>query len=191
MADAVKRSVIAILLIVASVLLGYTVDVALDKREKANYPTKYSEYVEKYSEMYGVPSDVVYAVIKTESDFNPDAKSDKGAFGLMQLMPATFEWACGKTGIPYNKDKITDPEMNIQCGVYYLSYCYDQFLIWDTVYAAYNAGHSQVRKWLSDETLSKNGRLTDIPFAETKAYVSRVSQAREKYIKLMEVDTNE
>ena len=134
---------------------------------------------------------LIAAIAFTESRFDSTARSSAGATGVMQLMPATFEWACGKTGIPYNKDNITNPEMNIQCGVYYLSFCYDQFLIWDTVYAAYNAGHSQVRKWLSDETLSKNGRLTDIPFAETKAYVSRVSQAREKYIKLMEVDTNE
>ena len=55
MADAVKRSVIAILLIVASVLLGYTVDVALDKREKANYPTKYSEYVKNGNAMRKSP----------------------------------------------------------------------------------------------------------------------------------------
>ena len=191
MADAIKRSVIAVLLIVAAVLLGYITDTALDRYERASYPTEYSVYVEKYSEMYGVPKDIVYAVIKTESNFNPNAKSDKGAMGLMQLVPSTYEWICGKTGIPYDKNKITDPETNIQCGVYYLSYCYEQFIIWETVYAAYNAGHGQVRKWLEDEEISQNGRLISIPFPETEAYVKKVSDAREKYIKLMEVDTNE
>lgn len=191
MADAVKRSIVAVVLIIAAILLGYIADVVFDRHEAANYPIKYSEYVEKYSEMYGVPQDVVYAVIKTESGFDPNAGSDKGALGLMQLMPVTYEWACGKTGIPYDKDKITDPEINIQCGVYYLAFCYDQFLIWETAYAAYNAGHGQVRKWLDDDELAKDGRLLEIPFAETEAYVKKVSEAREKYIEILEVNTNE
>lgn len=186
MADAIKRSVVAILLIISAIVLGYVVDSVLDNREKAAYPVLYSEHVEKYSEMYGVPQDVIYAIIKTESGFDPDAKSSKGAMGLMQLMPNTYEWACGKTGTSYDKDKITDPEINIRCGVYYLSYCYEQFYIWETVYAAYNAGHGQVHTWLEDEEISKNGHLIDIPFDETASYVEKVSKAREKYITILE-----
>lgn len=186
MADAIKRSIVAILLIISAIVLGYFVDSALDSREKAAYPVLYSEYVEKYSEMYGVPQDVIYAIIKTESNFDPNATSSKGAKGLMQLMPNTYEWACGKANIPYDESKVTDPETNIHCGVYYLSYCYEQFSVWQTVYAAYNAGHGQVRSWLDDEEISKNGHLIDIPFDETASYVEKVSKTREKYIKILE-----
>ena len=89
MAEAIKRSVIAVLLIVAAVLLGYITDIALDRHERASYPTKYSEYVEKYSEMYGVPKDVIYAVIKAESDFDliytnpPYMKTTSGKANVM------------------------------------------------------------------------------------------------------------
>lgn len=191
MAEAVKRSVLMIVLIAVAISLGYVIDNILQKKEAAEYPMQYSEYVEKYSEMYDVPKDIVYAVIKTESDFDPYAKSSKGAQGLMQLMPDTYEWICGKAEIPYNAENITDPEINIRCGVYYLSFCRDEFIIWETVYAAYNAGHGKVREWISDEEISKNGRIINAPYPETEAYVKKVSNAREIYLKLLEVEKSE
>lgn len=186
MGEAVKRSIIIILLIAFAIGLGAVLDIAIGNAEKSKYPTQYSEYVEKYSQMYNVPREVIYAIIKNESDFDPDAVSSKGAMGLMQLMPETFEWICGKAEIPYDGEKITDPETNIRCGAYYLSFCYDQFLIWDTVYAAYNAGHGQVREWLKDDEVSKNGHLTNIPFAETEAYVAKIAKTRNAYEKILE-----
>ncbi len=191
MAEAIKRSVLIIFLIAIAILLGYVIDNVLQEKEKADYPMMYSEYVEKYSEMYDVPKDIVYAIIKTESGFNPNAESSKGACGLMQLMPNTYEWICGKAGIPYKSENIKDPQTNIQCGVYYLSFCYDEFIVWETVYAAYNAGHGQVREWLKDDKIAKNGRLIDIPYPETESYVKKISQAREIYLKLLEVQESE
>ncbi len=185
MGEAIKRSIIIILLIVTAIGLGAIFDTVLDNAEKSKYPMHYSEYVEKYSEMYDVPKDVVYAIIKTESGFDPDATSSKGARGLMQLMPNTFEWICGKAGIPYSADKITDPETNIQCGVYYISFCYKEFLIWQTTFAAYNAGHGNVRQWLDDDEISKNGHLINIPFPETEAYVKKVEKNREVYLQIL------
>ena len=59
---------------------------------KIAYPQKYSEYVNKAAADYNLPPALIYAVIRTESGFDPDAESSVGARGLMQLMPSSFEW---------------------------------------------------------------------------------------------------
>ncbi len=185
MVKAVKRAVFVVLLLIASIMAGYITDSVLKKNEVAEYPLLYSEYVDKYADMYNVPKEIVFAVIKTESDFNPNAVSSIGAIGLMQLIPATFEWVCEKEDIEYTAENIRDPEINIRCGIYYLSYCYSQFEIWETSYAAYNAGCNRVKKWLLDEDIAENGHLIDIPYSETANYVKKVSAARLKYEKIL------
>lgn len=186
MKQAIKRSVAAIVLIALAIASGFCVQQIYYAIQHKNYPTAYSEYVDKYSEQYGVPKDVIYAVIKVESNFKYDAQSYKKARGLMQLMPGTYEWMCKKEGIDPEEHNIDDPEINIMIGTSYLSYLYDQFEIWDTVFAAYNAGHGIVRQWLSDERYGKDGRLTDIPYPETAAYVKKISDAREIYAGILQ-----
>lgn len=185
MGKALKRSIVVLLLLVISICMGYIADGLVKKKEREEYPLKYTEYVEKYAEMYGVECEVIYAVIKTESDFDPSAVSQKGAMGLMQLIPDTFKWVCEKEHIEYDETKITDPEMNIRCGTYYLYYCKNEFEIWETAYAAYNAGVRQVKIWLDDENVSKNGHLINIPYKETEKYVEKVSEAKEKYTEIL------
>lgn len=163
----------------------------------------YASFVSRYAEEYDVPETVVYAVIETESHFDPNAESPVGACGLMQLMPETYEWILGKLGdapsdlgqaegnaeeavsseTPNETEKnIFDPEINIRCGVYYLSYLYDRFGVWETAYAGYNAGPNIVSRWLSDERYSSDGvTLSSIPYTETANYVIKVSDARKRY----------
>ena len=185
MKQAVKRSVVVILLAALAIGSGFLIQKLYYAVQNKNYPTGYSEYVEKYSQQYGVPDSVIYAVIKVESNFVYDASSYKNARGLMQIMPGTYEWLCGKEGIDPEAHSINEPEINIRIGTCYLSYLYNEFEIWDTVYAAYNAGHGTVRQWLSDEKYSKDGHLTDIPYPETAAYVKKVSTAQQAYEKLL------
>ncbi len=66
--------------------------------KSSSIPLKYEESVKKYAGQYGVPPSVVYAVIKSESGFRPDAVSSAGAKGLMQIMPDTFSWLCANSG---------------------------------------------------------------------------------------------
>ncbi len=185
MGKAIKRSVIVLLLLITSITSGYLADAVLKKNESQMYPLKYSEFVEKYADMYDVPQEIVYAVIKTESDFDPNAVSSIGAIGLMQLIPSTFEWVCQREDIEYSAQNIKDPEINIRCGVYYLSYCYSEFDIWETAYAAYNAGCNRVKQWLLDDDMAQNGHLIKIPYSETAGYVKKVSAAREKYERIL------
>lgn len=186
MKQAIKRSVAAVVLVALAIASGFGIQQLYYAIQNKNYPTAYSEYVDKYSEKYGVPKDVIYAVIKVESNFRYDAESYKNARGLMQLMPGTYEWMCGREGIDPEAHKLDDPEINIMIGTCYLSYLYDEFEIWDTVFAAYNAGHGIVRKWLADEQYGKDGHLTDIPYPETASYVKKVRDARQIYEKILQ-----
>lgn len=146
------------------------------------YPREYSDYVTKYCLEYNVPEPLVYAVIQTESRFNPDAVSRVGAKGLMQLMPDTLDWLSRLLGEDYPSGSISDPETNIKYGVYYLRHLYDRFKNWDTALAAYNAGHGRVASWLEDSRYSDDGViLKNIPIEETKNYVNKVNAACQQY----------
>ncbi len=154
--------------------------------EKVNYPQKYSEYVEKAAEDYDLEPALIYAVIRTESGFNPDAESDAGACGIMQIMPSSFEWIQQKRGTEgeYTTQDLFNPEICIDYGSYLLKYFYDLYGDERCAVAAYNAGFV-VGGWLEDSRYSDDGKtLTEIPYPETNSYVDKVESAKEMYIKL-------
>lgn len=99
-------------------------------------------------------------------------------------MPDTFDWLISKTGDEYTTDSLYDPEVNIRYGTYLLSILYNEFGVWDTVYAAYNAGIGRVRGWLDNPDHSAEGLLTDIPIDETDNYVRKVTDAVNTYHRL-------
>ena len=183
---------IVLIVLIISVLFGFIFDVAMTLVEKYIYqkPDEYVEYVEIYSAEFGVPEDLVWSVIKTESGFDSSAVSSKGAVGLMQLMPSTFEWLTDDILREYlGIGMLYDPETNIKYGTYYLSRLYNRFGDWDTAIAAYNGGEGNVSEWLKDKKYSDDGiklKTDKIPdsYSETKNYVKKVNKALEKYKKL-------
>lgn len=113
---------------------------------------EYDDFLERYSEEYGAPIEVIKKMLLKESAGKPGAKSPKGARGLMQLMPATFEEVKKELGLPKDAD-IHDPETNIKAGVYYFSKMmrkYKQDV--DKSLAAYNWGQGNV-----DEAIREYG----------------------------------
>lgn len=146
------------------------------------HPTDYAREVEKAAEAHGVPREIIFAVIKNESGFDPKAVSHAGAMGLMQMMPSTYRDLLSKRGME-EKDPETlfDPAESIDFGTYYLARLYKRFGDWDATFAAYNAGQGNVKKWLSDPDYAENGKLKTIPIEETRKYVKRVNLSVEIY----------
>ena len=109
---------------------------------QASYPLKYQNEIDAASKKYGVDKSLIYGVIKTESNFDPDAKSSAGALGLMQLMPDTFEWlqTYYKDENDYTFEDLTEPAINIDYGVELLSILSKRYEDEETMLCAYNGG---------------------------------------------------
>lgn len=123
--------------------------------KQRNRRSKYDALIDRYAVQYGVDPVLVRAVIQVESDFNPLCVSNKGARGLMQLMPETAH--------RYGVQKIFDPEQNIRGGVKYLADLLEMFNSdLPRTLAAYNAGEGAVLKYAGIP-----------PYVETTTYVKR------------------
>ena len=113
MANKLLKIIVILLFICAIIYLAFGVFEVHKIIIRQIYPQKYSEYVEKYAEEYDIDSLLVYAIIKAESNFKADVVSKSNAVGLMQLMDATAEDTANKLGMEYNKEDLTNPEINI------------------------------------------------------------------------------
>ncbi len=180
--------IIPVIIFVASVLLN---EETQDNINTTLYPIKYERLVENACSEYDVEESLVYAVIRTESGFDPDAVSSAGAIGLMQLMPDTFTWLQNYRTkfMPdeiLDSDELYDPSVNIDYGVFLLSYLMEHYDNNESlVICSYNAGYGNVDSWLEDGIISADDvRSEDIPFAETANYLEKVTSAKEMYISL-------
>lgn len=145
-------------------------------------PLSFSELIVYYGNSVGVDPALIAAVIQVESSFRPWVVSTKGAVGLMQLMPETATWVAGQRGLATTDLDLTDPEINIQLGVYYLHYLLDRFPTETAALAAYNGGPTNVRRWLDEGVWDgSSGQASQIPFTETRAYVRKVGLRHRLY----------
>ena len=141
------------------------------------YPLGYKEYINKYSEEYGLDPFLVAAIINVESKYDKNAVSIKEAKGLMQIGAKTGQWGSEELGIDsYSNEMLFDPEINIQIGTWYLNKLNIEFENnLDLVLAAYNGGSGNVQKWRLDKRYSTDGiNLDKIPFKETEEYLKKV-----------------
>jgi soluble lytic murein transglycosylase-like protein len=119
-------------------------------------PTRFNATIEKYASLHRVDAAIVRAVIGVESAFDPDARSPRGAIGLMQLMPATAR----ALGVDPSK-----PEQNIEGGVRYLAELIEMFGGLDLALVAYNGGPGFARRYARGDTAL---------YGETREYVRKV-----------------
>lgn len=151
---------------------------------------KYAAFVNRAAEEYDFEPSLLFAMIYTESGFDPDAVSAADAKGLMQLTDATFAWAQQRAGTDpvLPPDRLFDPETNIQYGAFVLYLLEQQFSDRDTALAAYNAGQGRVKGWLADPRYSDDGvTLREIPYPETAAYGRKIEKAQEMYQELYHI----
>lgn len=179
--------VIVVLIIIAVILLRKVGEKLYIKYLYMTYPEKYNSYVVEYSEKYDLDPMFVRGIIKTESNLNPNALSNVGAKGLMQITNQTGQDIAEKLGIQnFQPDMLYDPQINIEFGTYYLSKLVNEFNNDPKlVIAAYNAGAGNVQSWLNNREYSKDGiHLNYIPFSETREYVNKVIKNEDMYKRL-------
>lgn len=148
------------------------------------FPRNFSDYVEKYALKYHLDVNLVYSVIRVESNFDSNALSRKEAKGLMQVSDVTGEWGASEIGMEsFQKELLYEPDVNIELGCWYLDRLINQYpKKVDTALAAYNAGSGNVSKWLKDAQYSSDGETLDkIPFPETSNYVKKVNFVKKMY----------
>ena len=151
------------------------------------YPQRYTELVEREAAEFDLEPNLVYAIIKTESGFDPQARSHADAMGLMQLTQETFDWILSLYPTEDGSGDIWDPGDNIHCGCALLRLLLDQYGTVEVALAAYNAGMGNVSGWLESGDYSHDGEtLHTIPYPETDAYVRKVQRAYGLYQKLYE-----
>lgn len=173
---------------------------------------KYRPLVERYAKAYGISASLVFAIMRTESNFNPFAVSSAPAYGLMQLVPnsggrAAFIRAKGEDHAP-SKQYLFIPENNIELGAAYLNVLAADELaaIADPVsreycvISAYNTGPGNVLRTFGGSSGNRNGALARInglsapavydtlrkqlPYAETRQYLQKVVGFRKEFIAL-------
>jgi len=150
----------------------------------ALYPLPFFKEVTTWSQQRQLNPLLVTALIRQESGFDPEIRSNAGALGLMQMLPATAKWVAGKTHLQqYN---LENPNDNIQLGTWFLDYTLQEF---DNdsmlAVASYNAGTTNVSNWLVQIGKSDPDMFVEaIPFPETRNYVRQVFGNYWNYLRL-------
>ena len=146
------------------------------------YPIKYINEISSACNSFGVDEAVVYSLINVESHFDKNAVSQKGAVGLMQILPSTAKELAKELSL--KSYTLEEPKDNILLGTFYLSILFKQFESKTSALCAYNAGPANVKAWLKDDTKSDDGKqLKFIPFEETRNYVEKFEKNFKYYSK--------
>ncbi len=174
-----------------TVLLGIVLGVLLVympfSLKQNTYPIHFSEEVERYSKEFDVDKALIYAVIKVESNFEPEAKSDAGAIGLMQIIDDSFDWVKKKLGCNdlVFEDMYT-PEYSIRFGAFMLDYLYEKYGSIELTAAAYHCGMTTVDNWIEQGIIDpENVDVNAIQGSKTQYYVKKVIKAYNKYSQIV------
>jgi soluble lytic murein transglycosylase len=155
---------------------------------RAAYPRPFAADVDEAARTTRVPAEVIYAVMRQESAFDPRVVSYADAIGLMQLLPDTAERFARRVGVTFGRELLYRPEHNVRFGAMYLRDLIDEVGI-PLCFAAYNAGEHRVREWLARARRDggPTGReldrvVEDIPFLQTRNYIRRVTGSYAHYL---------
>ena len=132
------------------------------------YPLEYEAIIKGHARNYELEPALLASVIYHESRFDPAARSQAGAIGLMQLQPETAKGIALRTGgSKFEFADLYDPELNVRYGAWYLRHLIDKYGDLETALAAYNGGQGNVNR--------------GVIFEETKEYVADVLRTQEIY----------
>lgn len=155
---------------------------------KLLYPQDYSTIVSEKCKKYGVPEEIMYALIRSESFFDSQIESSAGAVGLTQLM--TFTGSDIAHRLRYKEYSLKNPDDNVEFGTWYLNNLSGRLdEKWLPAFFAYNAGITRVRRWQNSSRIEFNNikKLPDdlfletIPYEETREYGRKLVGATAMY----------
>jgi soluble lytic murein transglycosylase len=180
------------LAVLIAIVLGVTVAALVAARGpvedavlEITLPLRHEDIIRQQAADKDVDAALIAAVCYQESKFE-DRTSHAGARGVMQLLPSTASYIARKSGgTQFEQGDLADPQINIAYGSWYLRYLLDHYGGNERLaIAAYNGGESNVDNWVAKAGgPSKFKTDEDIPFPETRAYVSSVEQKQAEYRK--------
>lgn len=180
-----RRILIALVIVAAAVVVAALRMLPLAQRavNDLSLPLNYAGIIRQEARAEHLSPALVAAVIYAETKFVPRT-SAAGAEGLMQLMPQTAEYLAHRSGgTTFTTADLATPRVNIAYGSYYIRYLLDEFhgnVV--AALAAYNGGDTNVHAWIARARAHGHSlRVNDIPFPETRDYVSRVLGAEHRY----------
>ncbi len=142
---------------------------------KLRFPTPYADKIMPHSDRQNLDKAWVYGLMRQESRFVTNAKSNVGAAGLMQVMPATGKWVANKLGMKFAPSDLHNPDTNVMLGTTYMRLVLESLDNHPVLAsAAYNAGPGRARKWRDVKPLEGAIYAETIPFSETRDYVKKV-----------------
>jgi soluble lytic murein transglycosylase len=150
------------------------------------FPLDYWDLIKKHSAARKLDPYLVAALMAQESTFVRDIKSHAGAYGLMQLMPATARLYARRLNIRYAPSLLTNAEANVRIGTAVLADLIKEFGGLHLALASYNAGQTRVRRWVVERPglTDREEFIDDIPFPETQNYVKKLIGTTEDYRRL-------
>ncbi len=150
------------------------------------FPMPFRQSLEKHSKQNDLDPNLVAALVRQESEFDPKAVSRSRAVGLTQVLPGTGREISRKLGLQYRTSMLYQPDSNLQLGTFYLKRLVDSLDgNWEAALAAYNAGKSRTLKWLSWGQFREPSEFIEtIPFYETRDYVQTVLRNADIYRRL-------
>ena len=151
---------------------------------EALYPVVYRDELRRAATERRVDPRLLLAIMRQESRFQPDARSNAAARGLMQFIPATSSKIAGELGVRgFVQDDLYDPATAILFGSQYLSSLFKTFHDQqDAVVASYNGGEDNVKRWLARARSNEPERFVpELMFTQTKDYVQKVMAGYRMY----------
>lgn len=150
---------------------------------EAAYPRAYDELVGKYGPAGGNPDQLLYAIMRKESGFDPGVVSYADARGLLQMIPPTSAKVAAAAGLTFEPDQLFEPETNVRLGALYIGGLYRKFGQQIPLTAgAYNAGPKAMARWCDQHGKHPTDEFVElIAFAQTREYVKRVVSIYARY----------
>ena len=170
-------TLVATAVLVVAAIGAWIVESEPDWYLRTRYPLEYEHIIRTHASNHDLDPALLAAVVYVESRFDPNAESEAGAIGLMQLLPDTAKGIALRTGgDDFVVADLRDPEINVRYGSWYLDHLRDRYGSTDWALAAYHAGPGNVDAWQQDGS--------GIAFPETRDYVRRVNEVERVYARV-------